>query len=473
MGSRDKPNILVIMSDEHDPGVMGCYGDQIIRTPNFDRVAERGITFDNAYTTSPLCVPARLSFTAGKYISRVGAWSNDCRLESDGIPSLPRILNSAGYESWLGGKMHYDAGRRYGFRDLYPTNQNGFFKSGKGRRRASDDATENLASWQKRTARFHVGDESFVMDLDTEVTRQCAGFLRERRAGEAPFFLLAGYLAPHFPLIAPQKYYDHYRDRVPMPTIPEGYLDTLPTNYRHLRRGFGMVEQEPEIVKRGRELYWAFVEWLDDEVGKLLEALGCSDVAENTIVIYTSDHGENKGDHGLWWKNCMFEHAARMPLIVNWPARWAGGQRRTGACSLVDLVQTIAELGGAECPDDWDGESMVGWLDDGSVTWKDFAVSEYYAHNIASGYAMLRRGRYKYVYHTRFDDEHGPERELYDLDEDPGEFDNLADDPGQNERVRSMHGALVKELGREPDETEQICRADYARGYGRQAPGKS
>jgi choline-sulfatase len=130
-------------------------------------------------------------------------------------------------------------------------------------------------------------------------------------------------------------------------------------------------------------------------------------------------------------------------------------------------VQTIAELGDAPLPEDWDGDSMVAWLDDPGAPWKDIAVSEYYAHNISSGYAMLRHGAYKYVYHTRIDENHGPERELYDLDRDPGEWENLAGDPTQMNRIDVMHSMLVEELGREPDETELVCRADYAQGYSR------
>ncbi len=163
----------------------------------------------------------------------------------------------------------------------------------------------------------------------------------------------------------------------------------------------------------------------------------------------------------------MYEHAGRVPLIVNWPARWEGGQRRTKACSLVDVVQTIAELGAADVPDDWNGDSMVRWLDNPGSEWKDLAVSEYYGHNIASGNAMIRMGNYKYVYHTPADADHPAERELYDLRTDPGEFNNLAGRKRYSRRVRAMHVALVNEIGEHPDKTEIRCRSDYARGYSR------
>jgi len=222
-----------------------------------------------------------------------------------------------------------------------------------------------------------------------------------------------------------------------------------------------------DIVRKGRELYYGLTQWLDEQIGRVLDALGDSDVAENTVVVYTTDHGENMGEHGLWWKNCMYEHAARVPLIISWPPRFKGGQRRSRTCSLLDLVQTIAELTGADVPADWNGNSMTKWLDDPQTPWKDMAVSEYYAHNLASGYAMIRMGRFKYVYHTAPDSKHPAECELYDLQADPGEFSNLANDPAQKARIEKMHAALVREIGEDPEKTELRCRADMKRTYQR------
>ncbi len=463
--SASKPNIIVIMSDEHNAGVLGCYGNEIIKTANLDSLARRGVTFESCYCNSPLCVPSRLSFTSGKYASRVGAWSNDCWLASDDYPSLPRIMNTAGYESILCGKMHYDNTRRYGFREI-GGNMNNATKTGKGGRRDADDLTPK-PGLSNRFDDFHPGDKSSILNHDRNVTKATVEFLKNRKSSEKPFFLFVGYLAPHFPIIVPQKYWDRYKGRVPMPVIPAGHLDSQPRNYKHLRIGFNMEDVPDEIVRKGRELYYGLTQWLDEEIGKVLDCLADSEAADNTVVIYTTDHGENMGEHGLWWKNCVYEHASHVPLIVSWPARWKGGQRRTQACSLVDVVQTIAELGGADVPDDWNGDSMVRWMDDSRTSWKDLAISEYYAHNIASGYVMIRMGGYKYVYHTQPDASHTAERELYDLKSDPGEFNNLAGKAEYKDRIASMHSALVKELGEDPDKTELRCRADYARGYAR------
>jgi choline-sulfatase len=405
-----------------------------------------------------------LSFTSGKYIHRVGAWNNSCKLPGDEHPSLPHLLNAAGYESFLCGKQHYDAAHRYGFTEI-GGNMNDAHMTGFGGRRRADDTTVNVRGGQQRFAEFRAGEKSSVINHDRRVTAGVLDFFAKRTRGEKPFFLFAGFLAPHFPLIVPESYWAHYRDKVPLPEIPNGFLESMPLNYKHLRRGFGTVDAPPEVVKRGRELYHGFTEWADNEIGTVLDTLAKSPFADDTVVIYTSDHGENMGEHGLWWKNCLYEQAAHVPLIVNWPKRWTGGQRRTGACSLVDVVQTIAEMGGTKAPADWNGTSMVKWLDDPKARWEDLAVSQYYAHNIASGYAMIRMGPWKYTYHTAPDAQHAPERELYNLDTDAMEFRNLAADVSQKQRVQSMHAALVKELGEDPEESELRCRAENAKGY--------
>ena len=458
------PNILFLCSDEHNYRIAGCYGNRLVRTPHLDQLASRGVTFDACYTNSPLCVPSRLAVTSGKYIHRVGAWHNGCRLPSDDCPSLPRTLNSAGYESFLCGKQHYAAAHRYGFQEIGGNMNNGRM-TGLQTRRKADDTTVNFKAAQSRFADFRAGNESGVMTHDRNVTAGVLDFLSKRKPGDKPFFLFAGYLAPHFPLIVPDAYWQYYRGKVAMPEIPAGFLDSLPLNYKHLRRGFGTVDVAEEIVRRGRELYYGFTEWVDNEIGKVLSALAASGFASNTVIVYSTDHGENMGEHGLWWKNCVYEQAAHIPLIVSWPERWRGGQRRAGICSLVDVTRTIAEIGGARAPDDWDGRSMVKLLDDSRAPWRDFAISQYYAHNIASGYTMLRSGAWKYVYHASPDRDHPAERELYNLQADPMEFRNLASKPEHSTRVQQMHARLIKELGEDPEDTERRCRAECEKGY--------
>jgi choline-sulfatase len=457
--------VLLVLSDEHQAAVTGCYGSPLARTPHLDALAARGVVFDAAYCASPLCGPSRLALTAGKYASRVGAWGNACWLPSDDVPSIARVMCAAGYEPVLCGKQHYDATRRYGFRELGAFRTNQYWKTGLVRRRAPDDLAP--AEVSRRFQNFRVGEDSPVLRHDREVTERAARFLAERRRSEPPFFLLVGYLAPHFPLIVPEAHVAPFRGRVPPPRVPPGHVDALALNYRLLRAAFGLEGVPEDVVRSGRELYHGLVAWLDEQLGRLFAALGASRFADDTVVVYGSDHGENLGEHGLWWKNCMFEPAVRVPLVISWPARWPGGGRRAGACSLLDLVRSLAELGAAAVPDDWNGRSLLPWLDDAGAPWPDLAASEYYGHNVASGFAMLRRGPWKYVHHTAPDAAHPIERELYDLRADPGELDNLAVRPEQAGRIEELHAALVRELGEDPDETELRCRAEIARGYGR------
>jgi choline-sulfatase len=463
-GREKAPNILFICSDEHNYRVAGCYGNSLARTPNLDRLAARGVTFDAAYTNSPLCAPSRLAITSGKYIHRVGAWHNGCRLESDSYPSLPKALNAAGYESFLCGKQHYDETHRYGFREI-GGNMNRDHKDGLLGRRRADDTSVNFEIAKARFAEFHAGEESTVMQHDRRVTTGVVDFLTRRERGDKPFFLFAGYLAPHFPLTVPERYWRNYRGKIALPEIPRGFLDSQPLNYRHLRWGFGLVDVPEETVRRGRELYYGFTEWVDNEIGQVLATLAKSAAAANTVIVYSTDHGENMGEHGLWWKNCMYEPAARIPLVVSWPERWKGSQRRATVCSLVDVVRTVAEIGGASTPGDWDGESLVRVLDDPTARARDIAISQYYAHNVASGFSMLRAGSWKYVYHASPDQTHPAERELYDMARDPMEFHNMARATEQRGRVERMHARLLKELGEDPEETEQRCRRDCAKGY--------
>ena len=463
-----KPNILWIMSDEHNYAITGAYGNKLVQTPHMDSLAASGITFDTHYCNSPLCVPSRSSLTAGKYCSRVGTWGLTSELPDANIPSLPRLLNAAGYTSYLCGKQHYDYTRRYGFTE-WGGNFNNNYKTGLGHRDAPTHVSQNKLS--DRFDSFHPGDRSIILNHDERVTAGALDFFTQHRDATEPWFLFVGYLAPHFPLTVPQRYFDRYKDKVPPPNIPPGYLDSLSLNYKVQRAGFQEIGVPEAVVKQGRECYYGLTNWVDDEIGKVLAALHAHpEIAANTIVVYSSDHGENMGEHGMWWKNNMFETAARVPLIVSYPARWKGGQRRKGASSHLDLVQTLVELGGGHAPADWNGTSMVHWMDDPSHTWKDLAVSEYWAQFTASGYAMVRQGDWKYVYHCVIDAEHPAGHELYNLVLDPAELHNLAALPEHRQRIAAMHLTLVKELGQDPDQIEQRSRAELARGYQRTDP---
>ena len=234
---RKPPNILWIMSDEHNLRVAGPYGNRIVRTPNIDALAAAGVTFDTHYCNSPLCVPSRASITAGKYCSRVDVWSNSCELPSADIPSLPRMLNAAGYESFLCGKQHYDYSRRYGFTEV-GGNFNDSFKNG----RKTPPPDRHNPGWGFRPVqRVPSGSRNPVLEHDKRVTAGTLDFLSKRQPERQAILLISGYLAPHFPLMVPEEYWERYQGRIEMPAIPDGFYDTLPLNYRLLRAGFGEI----------------------------------------------------------------------------------------------------------------------------------------------------------------------------------------------------------------------------------------
>ncbi|MCL2833091.1 MAG: sulfatase-like hydrolase/transferase [Treponema sp.] len=458
--AQKKPNILCIMSDEHTWNILGCYGNSTVKTPNLDKLAGDGVLFTDCYTPSPLCVPARLAFTAGQYISRCKGWDNESELASNDYPSLFRILNNEGYECVLGGKMHYAADRRYGFtKDLYP----GFNKDKKTLKRhvrVNPDSEEYAGMkdiLSPRFKNFKVADEDPHLDHDIKVTNLCGDYIKNHKKDDKPFFLLAGYIAPHFPFVVPHKF-DVYKDKVPMPVIPDGFLESLPLHYKVLRRAFQTEKVPDEIIKRGRELYYGYVAWMDDQIGRLLQTLKNSESGDDTVVIYTTDHGENLGEHGMWWKNNMYDSAARIPLIVSFPDKYSAGKRINKVCGLLDLVPTITEICGGKIPGDWDGDSLLGLIKNEASAWRDFAVSEYYAHNIAAGHCMIRRGKYKYVYLDSINDKHGAEKQLFDLEADPQEFNNLAGDLRYAPLIKELHALLVKSLGRDPEDIEAEVR---------------
>lgn len=461
-----KPNIIMIISDEQNARIMGCAGDPWVNTPNLDQLAANGILLDAHYASSPICAPSRQSLTMGKYVSHHNVWNNGVGCPND-APSLPRILNASGYESFLVGGMKYN-GNNYGFSSYTEEKGISLPNEGKKRREGSLAARKRVPAGIFKNNNNELGDEFSIMGAsdehmetftDVQRCKDALSFIKQRKETDKPFFLVVGFMAPHYPLEATKDLVNKYKDKIPMPEVPKGYVENLPLNYKHLRNERKFENVPENVQKLARESYYARVEWGDQKVGEVLKAIKNSSFSDNTVIIYTSDHGENLGEHGVWWKNTLYNSSAQVPLIMSWPKRWAGGQKRTKASGSVDLVQTIADIAKAQTPKDWDGNSMLKWLDNPSSAWKDMAISEYYAGYIASGIAMIRKENWKYVYHTRADTKHGPEIELYNMEKDPKELLNLAKDKKYTEKIKMLHASLVKELGEDPEQTEARWRA--------------
>ena len=302
-----------------------------------------------------------------------------------------------------------------------------------------------------------------MIEADDAIEAAALRYLRDPERASRPFALCVGFVAPHFPFVVPELYFSTYwPDATDLPCMPPGHLDSLPPAARRLRQAFGFEGYTEEQVGRARAAYYGLVTYLDDKIGRLLGALEDRELADNTVVIHTSDHGESLGEHGLWRKMNFYEQSARVPLQLSWPRGLPAGRRVSGAVSLVDVTVTILDLAGVpitERPWRMDGESLVPLLRGDSSEWKDEAFAEHLAHGTDRARAMLRRGRSKLCYgHGR-----PPEIELYDLDSDPGEFTNLADDI-DHRAVRDGMLARMMEIWGDPDDvTKQVVSGQEAR----------
>lgn len=470
----DRPNFLIIMSDEHGPMWSSAYGHPFVRTPSMERLAETGATFDAAYCNSPLCVPSRLSFMTGRYVSGCEGWDNAKPLPSD-VPTFPYALRSVGYDTALAGKMHltgqdglhgfgaqlsYDAhlgGRRADAGGGGAGENPALATGGRHPIHLWDDGVPTAAEpWASvKEARAGTGP---MIDADDDAESAALAYLRDPARRGSPWALCVGFVAPHFPFIVPEPWFSMYWPKFgDLPENPPGHLDRLPPAARRLRQWFGFDGYSDAEIRRARAAYYGLIAYLDDKIGRLLDALDETGMAENTVVVHTSDHGESLGEHGLWRKMNFYEQSARVPLQITWPRAIAGGLRFSGAASLVDATATILDAAGVDAQTvaltNPDGASLLPQLTGAGVPERDFAFAEHLAHGTAAPRAMLREGRWKLVY------EHGdpPETELYNLENDPGEFFNLAND-GIHAAVQRRLAGKIMDIWGDPDALDRRVR---------------
>ena len=359
-----RPNILLLITDEHGAQFSGTYGHPFIRTLAMDRLAAEGVTFDAAYCNNPLCVPSRLSFMTGRYTHNCAGWDNATPLAPDAV-TWPHLLRAQGYDVALSGKMHLIGDDHlHGFqeqlaRDLHCELEHPIFPWDQGVPEAREP-WPGVVRTASRVPPGPDGEEAEVagedaatpptgagrtpeIDADDEAVAAAVAFLRRRAHGSAerPFALCVGLIAPHFPFVVPEPFFSQYFPRhADLPHLPPGHLEALPPAARRLRRAFGFGGHTEPQIRRARAAYYGLVSYADDKLRQLLEALDDHGLAENTLVIHTSDHGEMLGEHGLWRKMSFYEQSARIPLQVRWPGHAAAG-RRVGECaSLVDVTAT-------------------------------------------------------------------------------------------------------------------------------------
>ena len=426
---KKSPNILVIMSDQHTATAMGCAGDPFIRTPNLDRLAAQGMRFTNAYCPSPLCVPSRMSFMSGRSPSRNQVWTNQATLSST-IPTWAHALGVVGYDTALIGRMHF----------LGPDQRHGFMErpiaEGTARHPGAPEhggprytRLPQATAGQSRISFEKAGrGNSFYQHYGNEVTDVACRYLRERSDMDRPFAAVTGYLLPHCTYIGPKEAFDYYYERIDT-SVESG--DT-PACIRAIvdRKSRQLTPAATEHqLHVARAAYYAMIEHMDADIGRILDVLDETGQDDNTLVIYCSDHGDMMGHHGLWSKKVFYDRAAEVPFLARLPGTIPAGAACDSLCSLIDLTPTFVEMTDAK-PMDTDGESLVPLLRGGEQPARVVTseVADVNGGRFEWVGKMVRRGPWKLWRHQTVDGEDYPPV-LVNLEDDPEEQTNRARDP--------------------------------------------
>jgi choline-sulfatase len=454
-------NLLILMSDEHNPKVMGCAGHPVIETPNMDALARAGTRFSSAYTTCPICVPARAAFAVGKYVHQIGYWDN-----ADGydgaIPSWHHRLRARGHEVVSIGKLHFRgaAGDDHGFtREIVPMHIIEAIGDVKGLVRDNIP----MRKGGDKMARLAGPGESPYTVYDRDIASRAQIWLHEaaQRKHERPWVLFVSFVAPHFPLTAPPEWFYHYLGQ-DLPR-PKQYAKAERPEHPFLADYARVVDYDPHFrddgdVKRALAGYYGLVSALDENIGKVLKALERSGLAGDTRVIYTSDHGDNLGARGLWGKSTFYEESSGVPLIVAGDGFDADAQCATPS-SHVDLYPFVFEAVGAPVPDDDAHPGIsVKALADGAAPDRA-VVAEYHAISAVAGSYMLRDGRYKYMHYVAY------RPQLYDLERDPEELVDVADDPAYRDVLERCRARMLSMF--DPIEVDARAKKRQAELLGR------
>ncbi|SEB59674.1 choline-sulfatase [Paramicrobacterium humi] len=421
-----RPNILLIVVDQMAHDVIAALGHPSVLTPNLDELTERSAVFENTYCSSPICLPSRASLLTGRLARNLGVYDNGSELPAS-TPTLAHHLNRAGYTTVLSGKMHF----------VGPDQLHGF-----GERLTSDAAPASLVltpDWSEsplpnpgtsvnRLRVEPVQPWSQQLGYDEEVLHTSLTRLRSLVAADAPFFLCSSFVHPHDPFLVPAEYWHRYDDIDIAPprarAVPFEQLHPFDQwiQIHHEADRFPLDEDE---TRRARRAYFAAISYVDDLVGRLLAELDRLRAREDTVVVFTSDHGEMLGEHGMWFKRSYRDGAAKVPLLVSGPGIQPG--RRTDVVSLVDLTATLIDISdrsdAAGPRPTLDGQSLVPTLRDPHAHGRDEAEFEYLAEGTVQPLLALRTGRFKYVLVR-----HQPPL-LFDLEADPLEQHDLSDDP--------------------------------------------
>ncbi|NKB67951.1 MAG: sulfatase-like hydrolase/transferase [Candidatus Latescibacteria bacterium] len=453
-------NLLYICSDQHNRAMTGCYGHPEDVTPHLDTLAARGTRFTNAYTNSPICMPARAALATGRYVHQIGCWDN-AHAYTGAPDSWHHRLRQQGHRVDSIGKLHFRAGDDHGFSQAHFP----LYRKGPG-----DIGSCARAAMEKRTLRIDLdaagpGDSSYLRYDRRNVDHACQ-WIDQRAAddGDKPWALFLGIGSPHTPFIAPPEFYRRFDpDRVPLP--PAWRQQDWP---RHPALDFlrdRLSLDEPfaeEVVRKANATYLGLCAFVDHQVGLVLAALEASGQGDNTTVVYTTDHGESMGARGVVGKFTMYDESAAVPLVMAGPDVPADHICQTPV-SLVDSFQTALQATGA-APAPADSQLPgASWIDIANAEDTDRTVlSEYHSLAVRHAVFMLRNRNHKYVHY------HNDPPHLFAA-EDTDELHNLAPDPAHAATLGHMQAQLQQIL--DPEKVDQTAKADQ-QSYAAQHPLK-
>lgn len=419
-----RPNILFIMADQMAAPILPLHdAASPVQMPNLMKLAEQAVVFDSAYCNSPLCAPSRFTLVSGRLPSKIGAYDNAADFPAD-VPTYAHYLRRLGYRTALSGKMHFcGPDQLHGYEerltsDIYPADYGWA---------VNWDEPDVRASWyHNMSSVLQAGPcvRSNQLDFDEEVVFKARQYLYDhvRLTPEQPFCLTVSMTHPHDPYTIPREYWDRYEGvDIPMPRQHIEQSEQDPHSQRLLEVIDLWDKPLPEDkIRDARRAYFGACSYIDDNIGKLLGTLEECGLAEDTLIVFSGDHGDMLGERGLWYKMHWFEMSARVPLLVHAPKRFAA-HRVSQSVSTLDLLPTLVELAGGQVEQglELEGHSLLPHLK--GEGGHDEVLGEYMAEGTVSPLMMIRRGPWKFVY-----SEQDPLL-LFNLDSDPQELHNLAE----------------------------------------------